>query len=229
MTPLPSSLPPFSPYLSSIDPVGIYPASGGGANERAGKYETPYLSPAEREMLEAFLAERAVVDPLNMVLWGSATLDRLVSLSAGLTRWVQTWASSPQWGLVRDGEVRVPLPHVHSLQDTRVNSRFKPVLILTQVINTVARHHVRMMTPFEARDGWGTVTLVGAHTETLGRTGRWVPPLWHRVEDWHAARDILRSDLARIVGVNQVERRRFPTEGVWQRKPFDGRVYFVRV
>jgi len=229
VTPLPGPLPPFSPYLSSIDPLGIYPASSGAASVRASWYETPYLSSAERMLLEAFLAERAVVDPLNLVLWGSATLDRLVSLTASLQRWVPTLASSPQWGLTQEHGVRVRLPRMYSLQNTRVNARFKPMLILTQVINTVARHHVRIMTPFEAGGGWGTVALAGAHTETLGRTGRWLPPLWHRVEDWHVARDMLRSDLASIVGGSFVERRRFPTEGVWQRKPFDGRVYFVRV
>lgn len=218
---------PFAPYLSSIDPEGIYPAAKASGPLSSG-YEWPHLRSADHLRLEAHLTAGGVVDPLNLVFWGSADLGAIANLVGRLQGWTQTLFSSPQWGLRTALGTNQKLPDVFSMQPGNALLP-RPILFLTKVVHdSWARHHVRLFQPFEVSDDWGHITLAGAHSESVSPRAR-RPFLWHRINDWEVARDALAGELRQLLGENAFAVRRFPTEGRWQTRPFDGRVIFVHL
>ena len=99
---------------------------------------------------------------------------------------------------------------------------------MTQVVSSWARHHVRVFKPVRASEEWGYISLVGAHTETLGFIRR--PPfVWHRVSDWQAARNSFAESARRALVDQAFEVRAFPHEGRWQGHDFDGRVILIKL
>lgn len=221
---------PFSPYLASIDPFELYPEAQVGSEGALppGQYDLPYLRQADVEQVGRFLASGGVIDPLNLVFWGRATLDGLTGLLDRLSNWVPAFLSAPLWGLAETQGSRRKLQTVHSLQQATPRPWVSPVLILTRVIGSWARHHVRIMFPFHAPGNWGAVALAGAHTESVG-VRRQFPYIWHKVNDWAEARNMLADDLRSLLDEEAFELRIFPTEGRWQGKQFDGRVVFVHL
>ena len=221
---------PFSPYLASIDPLGIYPEAHSDPSRvlAEGKYAFPHLRAEDIQRVEAFLTNGGVIDPLNIVFWGGASLGRVRSIVDSLSRWVPTFFSAPQWGLATEDGATVKLERLHSLQHTRLSSPYRTVILLTRIVGSFARQHVRIMTPIVTSGPWGTIALAGAHTQAKEPRRTW-PPLWHRISDWHEARNNLRDDVLQTLGHAAFEHRIFPTEGVWQGKPFDGRVMFFRL
>jgi hypothetical protein len=221
---------PFSPYLASIDPLQLYPDGhlAVGESSPGPRYEFPYLRPSDIDRLVAYLARGGVVDPLNIVFWGRASLGPITQMLDQLSSWIPTLLSAPLWGLAEVDGDRVKLETARSLQNTRWPTSIKPLLLLTQVVNSWARHHVRIMTPFHAGGPWGTIAVAGAHTESI-TPQRAFPYFWHRVGDWGEARDMLVRDVRAVLGDEALDTRIFPTEGRWQGRHFDGRVAFVRV
>lgn len=236
--PEPPAQQPFSPFLYSRNDVGLYPdAQVSGFTVPPEQYDFPYLSPQEAASALACITRGGVVDPLNLVLWGEATRAAVHDIAYQLVGWTRTLASAPQYGLGlteafgRTAEQRVAV--IHSMQPVGRLGRSGHRLVrsvfaeFTKVVTSFSRQHVRVFEPFYAGETWGHVTLIGAHTEAIGRTGRWVPPLWHRVVDWHEARNRLVQDLSPLATDGEPFRRLQPTQGRWQRRDFDGVMKFL--
>ena len=192
-----------------------------------GKYSFPYLRPSDIHRVLTFIRAGGVVDPLNFVFWGHADLAAIQDTSRRLRNWSVTQLSAPQWALADAIHGRQKLGTIVSLQPTNWPTS-SPIILLTQVLSSFARHHVRIFQPFDGGDGWGHITVAGAHTESVGLR-RSFPYLWHKIDDWEQARNLLADDLHAFVHDDNFVVRVFPTQGRWQGRPFDGRVIFVHL
>lgn len=228
---------PFTPVLSSLDPDDIYPdAHALGATLPSEVYEFPNLPSDQAAYIQACVDGGGVVDPLNLVLWGNATAPNLKNMVSSLGGWTATFASSPQWGLgVGEASGRThdeKLTVFRSIQPQTIPTLIRRLHLggiyvhFTKVVSSFTRQHVRVFNPFFAGSDWGYVALAGAHTEVVGPRHQF-PWLWHRVVDWHAARDGLAADLSNILGGQEPSERYFRTEGRWQRREFDGVMKFL--
>ncbi len=218
---------PFSPFLSSLDPMGIYPDArlDGSGSLDPQRYDFPYLGKAHVDDILTCIASGGVVDPLNHVLWGDVTMQAVDRITKQLDGWVRTLASAPQWGLGETGQGEQRVEVAHSIQPFW-GPALPLVINLTRVVGSFARQHVRVFQPFYAGPPWGYIALVGAHTERIGTRGQF-PYLWHRVQDWHEARDRLAEDLLQFAVDPSPVERLLPTKGRWQRRSFDGVVKFL--
>lgn len=219
---------PFSPFLSSADPLKIFPDASIDLPEliRDAGYYLPHLTIAERERIVSYIQNKKVVDPLNLVIWGASTSDEILSFISQIRGWHNTLFSSPFWGLADafDG-TRQRVATVDSREQATVNWA-RGVVILTRIANFWARHHVRIFEPVFAGDEWGYMSLVGAHTEVI-RFQRRMAFAWHRTVDWHVARDQFSDSVVKFLPTDAFEARILPTEGQWQGQLFDGRLTFI--
>lgn len=219
---------PFSPVLSSRDPLGVYR----DARVRTGlltggaKYDYPRLATNFADEVGRFVNSGGVVDPVNLVFWGDADRNTMELLVDRLP-WTKTILSSGQWGVGEKAGVRLSLPDVDSIQPGQGLS-WRPMAILTFLVSNFARLHARIFESFTPDDHWGHIALAGAHAEQIGRR-QGKPYFWHRVEDWHEARNQLADDLRAVLGAAALNPRKFTTDGTWQGREFDGEVVFVRV
>ena len=219
---------PFAPFLSSFDPDGeIYPDArlDGSSSPDPGQYDFPHLGEAEVDDILSYTSSGGVVDPLNLVLWGDVTSQKVDSIIGHLDGWSRTLASSAQWGLRETDQGLQKVERAHSIQPF-AGLALRPVVYLTRVVRGFARQHARVFESFYVGPPWGYITLVGAHTERLGRIGKF-PYLWHRVQDWHEARDKLAQDLVVFSTDPSPVELLLPTKGRWQRRLFDGIVKFL--
>lgn len=207
--------------------MGIYPDArlDGSGSPDPQHYDFPYLGKAHVDDVLTYIASGGVVDPLNLVLWGEVTMQTVDGIIEQLGGWVRTLASSPQWGLGETDQGEQKVEVAHSVQPFR-GPALPLVINLIRVVGAFARQHVRVFQPFHVGPPWGYITLVGAHTERIGKRGQF-PYLWHRVQDWHAARDRLAEDLLEFAADPRPVERLLPTKGRWQRRSFDGVVKFL--
>ncbi len=217
---------PFEPFLRSADPVALYrlafvPANAQGLDPR--QYDMPHLPAATRSQIARFVRARQVLDPLAMVLWGNATVDAVDKLLEKLDGWDRARLSMPQDGFVRMPSGNSFEPQTNwSLQSAYWVPRRAPGFVRIPA-GLLARHHIRLMEPFNAGGQLGTVTLVGAHTERI-----W-PRFWHEVTSWHRGRNRFALALRTALPASSFDRLDMSAGGRYQRRPFDGQVYFVRV
>lgn len=216
---------PFSTFLTSVDPSGIFPDAAAdlpGILANAGYY-FPYLEQEDIARIVSFVQNNGVVDPLNLVLWGAQDPAEILQFVRRLSGWRSTLFSSRFWGLAESEGSRQVVASVESLRWGR-----EGFLVFTKIVDNWARHHVRVFKPVLASEEWGYVALVGAHTETLGFI-KTPPFVWHRVSDWEVARDLFAESARIALGDNSFEPRAFPNEGRWQGHEFDGRVILIKI
>jgi hypothetical protein len=160
-----------------------------------------------------------------MVLWGNADVPAVRVLLDRLAGWTVAYLSSPQWGT---GDVaKQPTDvSVHESIQPGHPIRFYQVAVVTKVVRSFVRIHARVFESFGPDPDWGHIALIGSHFERIGLTGKPWPPIWHIVEDWHVGRDQLTNDLSQLLGRTALAVQRLPTQGIWQRRYFDGDVVF---
>ena len=225
----PPAIHPFSLYLASADPLKIYPDSAVDLANISSHpdYALPFMEHQDIDQIVAYLEAGKVVDPLNLVLWGADSPDQILTFVQHLDGWTGTSLSSPFWGFFEgSGGSRHTVETQESIGQATVGWA-NSVVVLTKIYRAFARHHVRVFEPFDAGSGWGYVALVGAHTEALGRVGKW--KIWHRVRDWNEARDLFTDSAMEELAVEAFEIGEYHTEGRWQGHAFDGQIVLIQM
>ena len=220
---------PFSVFLASADPENVYPDAAIDLPRLLDNpaYDFPHLIPADIREIAAYLQDGKVVDPLNLVLWGAKSPDQITTFVNLLSGWRSTLLGSPFWGLADSRGSRQKVKSVDSLQKA-TSAWARGYIVLTRIASSWGRHHVRIFEPIFAGGEWGYIALVGAHTESLGFI-RGLPYVWHRISDWHVARDLFAENAGSVLMEDAFESRIFPSEGRWQGNQFDGRIAFLDV